>query len=92
MDLVTKDHIARSIGAQPDVVVQEILRTGVCVREWTRALAIVADQTSLAPQALQALSPRMQRLVDLLTFADPLSMAFQASRVGMPACPVARVA
>lgn len=52
-----------------DFVRSEILRVGAPLAEIRSAMALVGNGAALDPQAYDALSPRMRRLVDLLAVA-----------------------
>ena len=63
--LVTEAEVVRLVGAVSPLLMHEFLRTGASVGELRRAVAIATSSRVVGAR----LSPRLRRLVDLLSAA-----------------------
>lgn len=66
---VTEADVAAAIGRIDEIIIREVVRTQASRGEIRRALELVRAPRDL--NATTALPPRMQRLVDLLSVAEP---------------------
>ncbi|WP_089177448.1 hypothetical protein [Bosea sp. AS-1] len=66
---VTEADVAAVIGRIDEIIIQEVVRTQASPAELRQAVQLARDSVDIA--ASDALSPRMQRLVDLVAVALP---------------------
>ncbi|WP_156410591.1 hypothetical protein [Bosea sp. Root381] len=66
---VSEADVAAAIGRIDEIIIREVVRTEASRLELRRAVALARQPLGI--EASQALPPRMQRLVDLLTVALP---------------------
>lgn len=66
---VSEADVAAAIGRIDEIIIREVVRTEASRHELRRAIALARQPLGI--EASQALPPRMQRLVDLLTVALP---------------------
>lgn len=69
MSGISEADVAAAIGRIDEIIIREVVRTEASRHELRRALVLVRQPPGIA--AGHELSPRMQRLVDLLMVALP---------------------
>ena len=78
MDRISERDVVSAIGAADELILRETLRTEARLREFRRALALVAGPANGETAEHRRLTPRMRRLVDLLSVAEESPQAQHA--------------
>ena len=75
MVTISAADVAVLVGPTSEFVTSEILRVGAPREELRLAVAFVASEAGRNQKAYETMSPRMQRLVDLVTVTNARSMS-----------------
>lgn len=85
---VTEADVAAAIGRIDEIIMREVVRTQASRGEIRKALELVRTPADL--NQAEALPPRMQRLVDLLSVAVPEPVGPRRPRPGFKASTINR--